>query len=77
MLSLCNTERSISVKKTKLLLTGFLLALMLTFAGGFSANVYASGDDPQGTSGSTKAPPAPPPPDVLAAIIRALACMIW
>ncbi|MEP7338471.1 MAG: hypothetical protein ABI977_12105 [Acidobacteriota bacterium] len=65
------------MKKTKLILTSFLLALMLTFAVGFSSNVYASDGDPQGTSGSTKTPPAPPPPDTLAAILIALASLIW
>jgi len=65
------------VKKTRLILTSFLLALLLTFAGGFSTSVYAEGDDPQGTSSSTKNPPSPPPPDTLAAILSAIASLIW
>jgi len=47
------------MKKTKLILTSLILALMLTFSSGFSAKVYASDDDPQGTSGSSKTQPAP------------------
>jgi hypothetical protein len=47
------------MKKMKLILTSLILALTLTFGGGFGANVYASADDPQGTSGSSKTQPAP------------------
>lgn len=64
------------MKSPKLIVSSFLLALMLTIGGGFNANVYAN-DDPQGTSGTPKAAPAPqqPPPGFWDAILAALAAI--
>jgi len=68
------------MKKTKLILTSLILALMLTFSAGFSAKVYASDDDPQGTSGSSKTQPAPqqaPSDSTLASVFRALSSFFF
>lgn len=64
------------MKKTKMILSSFLLALALTFGGAFSTTAYAN-DDPQGTSGTPKAAPAPQqaPPGFWEAILAALAAI--
>ncbi len=75
-------ERSISVKKTKLILTSLILALTLMFSAGYSTRVYAGAGDPQGTSGAPKTQPAPQQPastpdSVVATIIRMLGSLFW
>lgn len=51
------------MKKSKLLLSSFCLALVLALTVAPSTKVFADGGDPQGGSNSTKpAPPPPPPP---------------
>ena len=50
------------MKKFKLMLSTFCLALVLTFAGGAFTNVYANDGGPQGESRSTQTTPQPPPP---------------
>lgn len=50
------------MKKFKLMISTFCLALALTFAGGAFTNVYATDGGPQGESRSTQTTPQPPPP---------------
>lgn len=50
------------MKKSRLLLSGFCLALALTLTAVPSTKVFADGGDPQGGSNSTKPVPPPPPP---------------
>lgn len=51
------------MKKSKLFLSGFCLALALTFVGAPATKVFASDDSgPQGDSRSTQTTPQPPPP---------------
>lgn len=62
------------MKKYKLILSTFCLALILTVVSGTSMKVFASDGDPQGESRSTQTtPPPPPPPSTIWAIIAALA----
>lgn len=57
------------MKKSKLLLSGFCLAMTLTFVSVNSTRVYADNGDPQGSSQSTQSTPQPPPdPGIWAAI---------
>lgn len=75
-------ERSISVKKTKLILTNLILALTLMFSAGYSTRVYADDGDPQGTSGAPKTQPAPQqtpstPDSVMVAIVRVIGSFFW
>ena len=65
------------MKKAKLIVSSLLLALLLTIGGGFGTGVYASGDDPQGTSGTPKSASAPQqtPPGFWEAILAALAAI--
>lgn len=64
------------MKKYRLILSTFCLALALTLVSGASTKVYASGDDPQGESRSTQTTPPPPPPptiwDIIAAALGAI-----
>ena len=64
------------MKKFKLLLSTFCLAIVLTFAGGAFTNVYAEDGGPQGESRSTQTTPQPPPPPPIMAIIIAILGMI-
>lgn len=50
------------MKKSKLLLSSFCLALALTFSVATAGSVYADDGGPQGGSNSKKQPPPPPPP---------------
>ena len=51
------------MRKSKLLLSSFCLAIALTLTIAPSTKVFADGGDPQGGSNSTRpAPPPPPPP---------------
>jgi hypothetical protein len=50
------------MKKFKLMLSTFCLAIVLTFASGAFTNVYANDGGPQGESRSTQTTPQPPPP---------------
>lgn len=62
------------MKKYRLILSTFCLALVLTVVSGASTKVFASDGDPQGESRSTQTtPPPPPPPSTIWAIIAALA----
>jgi hypothetical protein len=61
------------MKKYRLLLSTFCLALALTLVSGASTKVFASDGDPQGESRSTQTTPPPPPPpgiwDIIAAVL--------
>ncbi len=63
------------MKKQKLILSSFLLALALTCGGAFGTAAYGNDDDPQGTATTTKTAPAPQqtPPGFWAALAAALA----
>ncbi|MBS1808817.1 MAG: hypothetical protein JST84_11540 [Acidobacteria bacterium] len=50
------------MKKSKLTISAFVLALTLVFTSLATTNAYADLGNPQGTVNSTKAPPPPPPP---------------
>ena len=65
------------MKKFRLILSTFCLALALITASGASTKVFASGDDPQGESRSTQTTPQPPPPppSIWAVIAAALGSM--
>ena len=61
------------MKKYRLLLSTFCLALALTLVSGASTKVFASDGDPQGESRSTQTtPPPPPPPSIWDLIAAAL-----
>jgi len=64
------------MKKFKLLLSTFCLAIALTFAGGAFTNVNAEDGGPQGESRSTQTTPQPPPPPPIMAILIAILGMI-
>lgn len=64
------------MKKFKLLLSTFCLAIVLTSVGGAFTNVYAEDGGPQGESRSTQTTPQPPPPPPIMAIIIAILGMI-
>ena len=75
-------ERSISVKKTKLILMSLILALTLMFSAGYSTRVYADDGDPQGTSGAPKTQPAPQQPagtpdSVMVTVVRVIGLFFW
>lgn len=64
------------MKKYRLILSTFCLALVLTVVSGASTKVFASDGDPQGESRSTQTtPPPPPPPSIWAVIAAALGSM--
>jgi hypothetical protein len=64
------------MKKFRLILSTFCLALALTLVSGASTQVFASDGDPQGESRSTQTtPPPPPPPSIWAMIAAALGSM--
>jgi hypothetical protein len=57
------------MKKFKLTLSAFTLALALIFVSAGSITAYANADDPQGTVEKKPAPSAPaPPPDIFSYI---------
>ncbi|HMX25082.1 MAG TPA: hypothetical protein PLD20_12565 [Blastocatellia bacterium] len=56
------------MKKSKLILSTLMLALMLAFIGGHATTVYA--DDP-GQGGAEKKAPPPPPPGFWEALVAA------
>ncbi len=67
------------MKKTKMIFVSFMIAIALTFGGGFTTTAFASDDDPQGTSGTPKSAPAPQPappsganPDFWATLVSVL-----
>ena len=64
------------MKKFKLMISTFCLAIVLTFAGGAFTSVYANDGGPQGESRSTQTTPQPPPPPPIVAIIMALLGLI-
>jgi len=64
------------MKKYRLILSTFCLALALTLVSGASTKVFASDGDPQGESRSTQTtPPPPPPPSIWDIIAAALGSM--
>lgn len=66
------------MKKSRLLLSGFCLALVLTLTVAPSTKVFADGG-PQGGSNSTRpAPPPPPPPSPeMVAFLKWLIALIF
>lgn len=65
------------MKKSKLLLSSFCLALALTFSVAPTVSVYAADDGPQGGSNTKKQPPPPPPPSSGWAYVAWLVSVIY
>ena len=65
------------MKKSRLLLSGFCLALALTLTAVPSTKVFADGGYPQGGSNSTKPVPPPPPSQDLIKLLQWLIHLIF